>query len=222
MQQKIIIFSLFFLILLSGCVKKESNGVNLNKIEYKNNSTKQVIKVSQKKYRNMDYNFEIKYPEDWQLNDCKDSYFSVDGPSLMVLLSNDETINCGTRWQDRRIDITIRKKNELYLYAENESYEEKEIALDGLKIKQHLVDYEILDDEGDKTKIRPVIRRIITFIPFNDKFITLTYNELYKFLGDLTDEPQDVATQENFETTYDENLKMWQLKKILRQLMTKF
>ena len=203
MQQKIIILLLFLLVLLLACVKKEDVVSVLATPDYKN-TTKQANINDQQKYHNNDYSFEIKYPKNWHLYDCSDSYFSVDGQSLMVFLSSNENINCGTRWQQRRVDITISKKEELFRYAKNETYEEKEISVNDLSVKQHLVNHEILDDEGRRMKIRPIMRRIITFIPFEDKFIILSYNEIYQFLGDLSNKPEDLIPQENFESIYDE------------------
>ncbi len=142
--------------------------------EGNNQGTEKIDTSNWKIYRNEEYEFEVKYPEWWYIFDCASQYFA----SLRVYISDNQSDNCNTK--GGRINIVMYNKDQINFYKNYDFYEDKEIKIDSKIIKQVNGYYEVKGGEGESLPPKPMQKARLTFIPYNDKYITISYNELFE------------------------------------------
>jgi hypothetical protein len=223
---KPIIFLLFLLLITSGC-SFQTGSIQTQNRTFKHNEAKseqtqneqEVIATTSryqtiapndviaqgndewKKYQNGNYKFNIKFPASWFLYNCLNDFWGVE-PKLNVHISNNKIDDCNT--PGGRINIIISKDKDFYKYKSYDHYVEKEIVVGNIKANRITGYYEKKGDEGETLRPRPLINVALTIIPYEDKYIILSYSELYKFIGDTSKGTSGFRIEENFESVYND------------------
>ncbi|MFH1745343.1 MAG: hypothetical protein ABH881_04245 [bacterium] len=167
-SKKIIILTLLIAVVavVSGCVKKEVKPVVDN--------SPNISTSDWQAYRNEEFEFEFKYPNSWYIFNCSDQYSTF----LKLYASDNQNDNCNTK--GGRINITLHSQEQINFYKNYDYYENTEIKIDNKIVKQVNGYYEIKGGEGESLPPKPMQKIKLSFIPYYDNYITISYNEIFK------------------------------------------
>ena len=147
-----------------------------------------------KAYRNEEFGFEFKYPENWYVDFC-----DVDTYENWIVLS-EIGIKCNVNLPDSRISLLISNNNILPDLQIDKifNYRKEEKIINNFKYNQISGDITYKNPEGEV--LENIFLRIInSYIPFNDQYIAIKFHKTYNKLS-----PEDLI---NFTNIYENLMK---------------